>query len=177
MKILCAPKDFEFSSIPADLGIVLYDQSDIATQGSVGAAVKYEIAQRRLNPAPRACDLLSIALAAVAADLAGHRDKSPDGWTREFDLTVAVIDPAFWNGQADVIVRLLSYLTTDRWTIRFVALGHMPKPPQVPVRPSEECVALLSGGLDSLIGVIDLAAAGKKVGGWVLPPRRNLWVV
>jgi 7-cyano-7-deazaguanine synthase in queuosine biosynthesis len=163
MKILCAPKDFEFSSVPADLGIVLYDQSDIATQGSVGAAVKYEIAQRRLNPAPRAWDLLSIALAAVAADLAGHRDKSPDGWTREFGLTVAVIDPAFWNGQADVIVRLLSYLTTDRWMIRFVALGHMPKPPRVPVRPSEECVALLSGGLDSLIGVIDLAAAGKKV--------------
>jgi hypothetical protein len=87
MKIISAPKDFDFSSVPADLSVVLYDHSDVPTRGSVGAAAKHDVAQRRLIPAPRAWDLLSIAMSAVTADLAGHRDRSPDGWTREFDLT------------------------------------------------------------------------------------------
>ena len=108
MKILCAPKEFDFLSVTADFAVVLYDQSDIATRGSVGAAVKHEIVQRRLNPAPRAWDLLSLALAAVAADLAGHRDKSPDGWTREFDLTVAVVDQR-WPGWSE------QRFGSDRW--------------------------------------------------------------
>jgi 7-cyano-7-deazaguanine synthase in queuosine biosynthesis len=37
-----------------------------------------------------------------------------------------------------------------------------PAPPRDAVRPEEDCVALLSGGLDSLIGAIDLAKAGRK---------------
>jgi hypothetical protein len=163
MKILCAPKEFNFSAIASDLDVVLYDHTEILTRGSVGAAVKHDIAQRKFNPVPRAWDLLSLAMSAVTADLAGHRDKSPDGWTRVFDLTVAVIDPTFWNSQANLVASLLSYLTTDRWTIRFIGDGHMPRPPQQPVHPMEDCVALLSGGMDSLIGVIDLAASGKKV--------------
>lgn len=163
MKIVCAPQDFDFPSVPAGLGVVLYDRADVSTQGSVGAAIKRDISQRRLNPVPRAWDLLSIAMAAVTADLAGHRDKSPDGWTREFDLTVAVIDPEFWNSQANALARLLSYLTTDLWMIRFVGGGYNPAPPKVPVHPAEECVTLLSGGLDSLIGVIDLATSGNNV--------------
>lgn len=163
MKILFAPKEFVFSTVAADLAVVLYDHADTPGRGSVGAAVRQDIAKSRLKPAARAWDLLSIAMAAVTADLAGHRNKSPDGWTREFDLTIAVIDPEFWNSQADEIARLLSFLTTDRWLIRFIGGGHMPKPPQVPVEPSEECVTLLSGGLDSLIGAIDLTASGKKI--------------
>lgn len=163
MKILCAPKDFDFSTVTSDLEVILYDHAEIATRGSVGAGVRHDIAQRKLNPAPRAWDLLSLAMGVVTADLAGHRNKSPDGWTRELDLTIALIDPSFWNSQADLVASLLSYLTTDRWKIQFVGGGHMPKPPQLPVYPTEECVALLSGGMDSLIGVIDLATAGKKV--------------
>jgi hypothetical protein len=37
-----------------------------------------------------------------------------------------------------------------------------PAPPRDPVRPREDCVVLLSGGLDSLIGAIDLAGAGRN---------------
>jgi hypothetical protein len=163
MKILCAPKEFDFSQTMSDLHVVLYDHAEIASRGSVGAAIKHDIAQRKLNPASRAWDLLSLAMSAVTADLAGHRNKSPDGWTREFDLTIAVIDPVFWNSHAALVSSLLSYLTTDRWAVSFVGGGFMPKPPQNPVRPLEECVALLSGGMDSLIGVIDLSASGRKV--------------
>jgi 7-cyano-7-deazaguanine synthase in queuosine biosynthesis len=142
--------------------VVLYGQAGAADRGSAGDAVKAEIQRQRLVPAARAWDLLSIALSVVTADFAGLRDKSPDGWTREFELDIAVADPAFWIGQAKAISDALSFLTTDRWTLRFQEGGLLPAPPRKPVYPMEECVALLSGGLDSLVGVIDLAAAGRK---------------
>jgi 7-cyano-7-deazaguanine synthase in queuosine biosynthesis len=121
-----------------------------------------EILRKKLVAAPRAWDLLSLALSVVAADFAGHRDKSPDGWTREFDLEVAVTDPAFWNTQVETVKSALGFLTTDRWSVRFVEGGMLPDPPSSPTLPDEDCVVLLSGGLDSLVGVIDLVASGSK---------------
>ncbi|WP_244510583.1 Qat anti-phage system QueC-like protein QatC [Microvirga guangxiensis] len=112
--------------------------------------------------APRAWDLLSLALSVVAADLAGQRDRSPDGWTREFELEVAVTDPSFWNCQATAITEALAFLTTDRWQLRFHDGGMLPAPPRDPAFPEDDCVVLLSGGLDSLVGAVDLVAAGRR---------------
>ena len=58
--------------------------------------------------------------------------------------------------------QLLAYLSTDRWALRFVEGGILPQPDRQPEHPSEDCVVLLSGGLDSYIGAIDLAAQGKR---------------
>ncbi|MQX38590.1 hypothetical protein GHC57_18950 [Roseospira navarrensis] len=48
--------------------------------------------------------------------------------------------------------------------MEFVDGGVLPSPPskRKQIRPAEDCVCLLSGGLDSLIGAADLAADGKK---------------
>ncbi|HEV2146528.1 MAG TPA: Qat anti-phage system QueC-like protein QatC [Longimicrobiaceae bacterium] len=121
-----------------------------------------EVIRRRLDPAPRAWDLLSLALSVITADFAGSRDDSPDGWTREFDLEIAVADPDFWNSQADAISQALAFLTTDRWRLRFHAGGALPAPPDRPIHPEEDSVVLLSGGLDSLVGSIDLVASGRR---------------
>ncbi|MGM3162447.1 7-cyano-7-deazaguanine synthase [Dickeya undicola] len=56
----------------------------------------------------------------------------------------------------------MKFLSTDRWRLTFESGGHIPNPPKKPVQPDEDCVVLLSGGLDSLIGAIDLAATNKK---------------
>jgi hypothetical protein len=40
--------------------------------------------------------------------------------------------------------------------------GFSPKPPSDPCLPSENCVSLLSAGLDSFIGNLDLVADGKR---------------
>jgi 7-cyano-7-deazaguanine synthase in queuosine biosynthesis len=101
-------------------------------------------------------------IAVIAADLAGHRTKSPDGWTREFELEVAVADPAFWNQHQELVRRILGFLTTDVWKVNFIAGGYSPKPPKKPVLPPEDCVSLMSGGLDSFIGNLDLVAGGKR---------------
>ncbi len=162
MKITCALSGFDFSTTDSDLNIVLYGHADDPSRGSVGGALKNKIVRSKLFPTPRAWDLLSLALAIVSTDLAGHRDHSPDGWTREFDLTVSVADAPFWNANAAIVQRLLAYLTTDRWTLRFVEGGLLPAPDNNPTFPVEDCVVLLSGGLDSYVGTIDLVSAGKR---------------
>lgn len=162
MKITCALSDFNFAGTPSELDVVLYGNAGDPMRGSVGRALKHAIAREKIVPAARAWDLLSLALAVVSADLAGHRERSPDGWTREFELTVSVVDAQFWNANADTLQQLLAFLSTDRWTLRFVEGGILPQPDRQAVHPVEDCVVLLSGGLDSYIGAIDLAVAGKK---------------
>lgn len=145
-----------------DRHIVLYAQPQTEEQGSAGEAAFNLIRKRKLNPAPRAWDLLSIALATVATDNGVERRISPDGWTRQIDLSVAVADPAFWISQRDILEALLRFLTTDIWTINFLDEGLLPAPFKEHATPKETSAALLSGGLDSLIGALDLAAAGTR---------------
>jgi hypothetical protein len=162
MKLVSGPDISAPLELSDALRVVLFGQAGSSDRGSAGDAVKSEIQHRRLVPSARAWDLLSIALSVVTADFAGLRDQSPDGWTREFEIEVAVTDPAFWTGQAKALSDALGFLTTDLWAFRFREGGMLPTPPRHPVYPAEDCVALLSGGLDSLIGAIDLVAAGRK---------------
>jgi len=162
MRITCALSDFDFSSIASDLDVILYGHTDDHARGSVGAALKQAIIRNKNKPAPRAWDLLSLALSVVSADFAGHRALSPDGWTREFDITVSVVDAPFWNANVGKIEKLLAFLTTDRWNINFIEGGILPAPDRSATYPDEDCIVLLSGGLDSYVGAIDLSTAGKK---------------
>jgi 7-cyano-7-deazaguanine synthase in queuosine biosynthesis len=162
MKLACGPDGAELPTGRGVLRVVLYGQPRAEGEASAGDAARAEVLRRRLDPAPRAWDLLSIALSVVTADFAASRDQSPDGWTREIELDIAVADAPFWSGQARALADALAFLTTDRWILRFYEGGMLPAPPRQPVEPAEDCVALLSGGLDSLVGAIDLAAAGRK---------------
>ena len=79
MKITCALPDHDFASNRGSLGVVLYGQASNAKLGSAGGAIKEVMRRQKYHPAARAWDFLSIALSVVTADLAGHRDRSPDG--------------------------------------------------------------------------------------------------
>jgi 7-cyano-7-deazaguanine synthase in queuosine biosynthesis len=162
MKLICGPSGFHLDHQAGDaLPVILFGQAGGPGRGSAGEAALAEILRRKLDPAPRAWDLLSIALSIIAADVAGHRSESPDGWTRDFELDIAVAEPVFWNTVAEGLVRALAFLTTDRWVLRFHDGGVRPAPPKAPAKPAEDCVVLLSGGLDSLIGAIDLAKSKR----------------
>lgn len=160
MKLFCAPNGVSPPAGDDALRVVLFGQPNDQTQASAGDAVAHTIRGLHLDPAPRAWDLLSIALSVVTADFAELRNRSPDGWTREFELDIAVDEPEFWNDQSDALMEALRFLTTDRWTLRFHSNGARPPVNQAVVRPTEDCVVLLSGGLDSLVGAIDLVAVG-----------------
>jgi Queuosine biosynthesis protein QueC len=105
---------------------------------------------------------MSIALSMVAADIGVRRDQSPDGWTREIDLHVAVSDPAFWNSHGLSLNQQLRFLTNDLWSCTFTDGGFLPDSPTSPNLPAEDSVALLSGGLDSLVGVLDLVTRDNR---------------
>lgn len=163
MRVVCAPLNTGFGTgEAADLEIVLYSHADRSSRGAAGANIVDIIRRSKLRPAPRAWDFLSIALSVIAADTGVRRDQSPDGWTREIDLQIAVSDPAFWTAQKSLLETQLRFLTTDLWSLMFADGGVLPAPPNISAMPSEDCVALLSGGLDSLVGVIDLVSRRGK---------------
>lgn len=162
MKLICGPETFDLCGEQGDQRVILYGQRRLNAVASAGDAARHEILKRNLEPAPRAWDLLSIALSVITADFAGLRDKSPDGWTREFKLDIAVGDPDFWTSQAANLEASLAFLTTDRWRLQFHPGGILLPQQRQLVRPNEDSVVLISGGLDSLIGAVDLVAAGKR---------------
>jgi hypothetical protein len=93
-----------------DLEVVLYGHPDSPNRGSAGANIREVFHRLALKPASRAWDLLSIALSIIAADTSVRRNESPDGWTREIELQVAVADSAFWSVHSDKLVRACASL-------------------------------------------------------------------
>jgi hypothetical protein len=161
MRVGCAPAG---TTLPQgmDRSYVLYGPRSSPEVGCIGGTLLRVIQAYHLKPTARAWDFLSIALSVVAADEACLRARSPDGWTRQIELTVSVVDPVFWTSQAGMLQESLRFVTGDIWRVEFVGGGFLPAPPKpVKLRP-EDVVSLLSGGMDSLIGAIDLVAAGRR---------------
>lgn len=164
MKFTCGPQAFvSGTSTSGTTPVALYSKSTPSGGVSAGGAAATSIRRKGLAPALEAWDLLSLALSAVAADFTVRRDTSVDGWTREIDLEVAVSDPSRWSGLGDQIASTLAFLTTDRWVVRFAGGATLPDAPKKPRLSMADSAVLLSGGLDSLIGVIDLHAAGSSI--------------
>lgn len=149
---------------PADdhVPFSLYGQPSGDIEMSVGGAVLSTIRRKQLAPSAVAWDFLSIAMSAILVDAASLRAHSPDGWTRELTLEIPVTDPTRWSANAPALQAALSFLTTDVWTLRFSRGAPHFQPAKHPVVPENDCVALLSGGLDSLIGAIDLVSDGRR---------------
>lgn len=163
MKLLCAPRGFDASGLDPMQRVVLFDTGKPGRDIHAGAAVVSRVKRGGMMVDSMAWDLVAVALSAYAADSCGIRSKSPDGWTREFDLTIAVQHPDVWNSLASELSKTLAFLSTDRWVFRFIAGGSKPPVPRKPRVPEIDAAVLLSGGLDSLIGALDLAAEGRSL--------------
>ena len=74
--------------------------------------------------------------------------------------------PEIWNREGQRIEALLKFLTGDRWRVFFRArpalAAILAVPPKRLAVDGLTEVSLLSGGLDSLIGAIDLMAKGRR---------------
>ena len=113
-------------------------------------------------------DFLTIALAVTAADSFVRRSNSEDGWARQFSLQLPLHEPARWIPLKEDLERALHFLSGDMWNFDF-QVGGLPSP--APYRRRDrfrlvrlrglDSVCLLSGGLDSAIGAIDLLAQGR----------------
>lgn len=156
----CAPGATALPT-PVDIPFRLYGRPPGPGVGGVGANIPDTIHALGLSPPARAWDFLSIALSIVAADEACTRGQSPDGWTRQIGLTIAVVDWSFWRSVAVDLEEALNFVTGDIWNIIFIDGGFLPHPLKAPRKRAEDVVSLLSGGMDSLIGAIDLVANGR----------------
>lgn len=119
-----------------------------------------------IHPTELGLDLLILASLVTAADTRISRaSESQDTWTREIQVVVPVSDPARWNTIAPLLRRTLNFLSGDLWEFQF-----RPRPAKfftiIPAKPADapvigfDSLSLFSGGLDSLIGAIDLLESG-----------------
>lgn len=96
-----------------------------------------------------------------------RKNFSVDGWSREIEVEFPVESPELFNGGKNELEQLLSFLTGDYWQISFIQRNVTPlfintkKVYPHAYRKSHKRISLFSGGLDSLIGVIDQLAKSK----------------
>lgn len=118
------------------------------------------------SPSPLAVDFLLLASAIYAIDKLVPRSTADDHWTREVTLTVPVSDVTRWKSVKRELSSCISFLTGDLWKFKFTDQVTDPVRPVRRLRrrrrrkvtslpPTGDAVSLFSGGLDSLIGVID----------------------
>ena len=104
-------------------------------------------------------ELVYFAAAVYSADKRILRTKGYDKWKRHFHIYFPVLDIKQWTPVKDIFESAISFLTGDWWEFIFYPTDFRP---EIQKRYTHEdvgtidSVTLLSGGLDSFIGAVDL---------------------
>ena len=163
MKVRCFDFDAKCKRTDKVLPVRLFGQAPNKDWASVGATAANRIRVERFDVHAPVRDLFRIGLAVVAADHGVPRDNAQDGWTRQIHLEVPVEQSAIWNGKKTAVERMLKFLTGDLWTLTFkLAKTKLGQDKREPKYLKGKAVSLLSGGADSLVGALDLAATGEE---------------
>lgn len=162
MKVLCTSVEH----LPGVLGeneraFTLFKSAKRSGVGTIAKGWRGSMKRKGFSPTAPAWDFVQFCLSVCAADLACIRSTSADGWTRTIELTVGLQEPVRWVPWKSHVEAMLKVLTGDYWTLNFVD-GGVPPPDGRPQPIDRDCVSLLSGGLDSLIGGINLVSQGRK---------------
>ena len=162
MKILCTSVEH----LPATLALdeqafTLFKGARRPRIGTIARGWRGSLKRKGFAPSPQAWDFVQFCLSVCAADLACLRRTTSDGWTRTIELTVGLHEPIRWAPWKSHVEEMLKVLTGDYWTLNFIDGGVAP-PDGKPQPIDGDCVSLLSGGLDSLIGGIDLVSSGRN---------------
>lgn len=165
-KIICYPR----SSVPNrfDRDVDYFElfsrpEASFDNVNPLGPELPHELRKYRIIPSNTAIDFAAFAFSVVAADKLVSRADSPDGWTRMIDLTVFLCEPEKWVLGKSIIEKMLKFLTGDFWTLTFqLANGPAIQFKYKPHNRENDCVCLLSGGMDSLVGAIDLLSEKRN---------------
>lgn len=126
----------------------------------------------------RVVDMLEIAAFAYSADCAVARGrgwtdkKTKESWARDYLVVVPVRDLTFWSrpGVREGVAEVLAFLTDDAWEFVFTQLmDDRPVQEYLELQggtwPFDEAeqLAMFSGGLDSLAGVVQRASEGHRL--------------
>lgn len=162
-KVVCLPQTLLPSVLdPNTYYFSLFSVPALPEVGYVASQLRAGVERAGLRPDVNTWDFTIFALSVSAADKAVSRQKSPNGWTREIYLQFAIHDLSLWQGMQAQLEAMLKFLTGDYWTLDFVR-NNQPLPfARTRKAYNADCVALLSGGMDSLVGAIDLVDQHKK---------------
>ncbi|MEI7612234.1 MAG: Qat anti-phage system QueC-like protein QatC [Betaproteobacteria bacterium] len=162
-RVVCAPASLLPTAALAGVDYFsLYSNPGRQDVGTIAPGWRTGLSRLGLTPSVQTWDFVNLALAAAAADLTCLRAGSADGWTRVIELDVHLHDPAPWVAQRNALEEMLRFLTGDFWTINLMPGGEPPPLSTAPATYDADCVSLLSGGVDSLVGALDLTAANRK---------------
>jgi hypothetical protein len=165
-KIICYPR----SSAPVHFDnsidyFELFSHTDVSGSNirALGLPLPNELKKYGIVPSIAAVDFAAFAFSVVASDKLVSRADSPDGWTRMIDLTIYLSEPDKWMLIKTKIEKMLRFLTGDFWTLTFL-LAEAPaiQTAYEPLLRENDCVCLLSGGVDSLVGAIDLLSEQRN---------------
>jgi 7-cyano-7-deazaguanine synthase in queuosine biosynthesis len=118
-------------------------------------------------------DLLIMSGLCYVIDKVVPRSVADDRWTRELEVTFPVSAPERWEAVARDFEAALSFLTGDVWQVSFrkheaAFFWHVPVRRRrrrrllIPRMGPATSVCLFSGGLDSLVGAVDLLAGNEE---------------
>lgn len=118
---------------------------------------------------PLAIDLLYISVFVFALDRRVLRKEQLDSWSRKFELSVPVSNVKFWNENRELLESMINYLSGDNWNFSFRKKKVFDeeqfynKRKYKKMEPKQyNTICMLSGGLDSYIGAIDLLEERNK---------------
>ncbi len=162
MKIICSSVDELPTSLPPHArAFTFLASSSQPGVGRIAHGWAKKLEKAGYAPSVPVWDFVLFCFAVYAADIAVLRKESEDGWTRQIELEITLNDPSPWERNRKIAENMLRVLTGDFWELRFREGG--PTPPRGQRRLCDrDCVALLSGGLDSLVGGIDIVASGRR---------------
>lgn len=119
--------------------------------------------------APLVRDLLTVGAYVFLADGSVERAKKRDplaaSWRRDLKLHIPVHEPDRWNAVRDELSALLEFATDDSWAFEFRQESATEQLSLSLVTASGDdptCVALFSGGLDSLAGALRLVDDNER---------------
>jgi len=145
LKIYAAPNEKEYETIHIDF---------------------YKLYDFTKDNSSIAFDFLLISLLTYCIDkFVLRKNNSVDGWSRQLEVCFPVLKPVKWNKAKNQLEKTLSFLTGDYWNISFEKRKLENLYPNEKIRYNVnrvsykkdefQAVSLFSGGLDSLVGVID----------------------
>ena len=111
-------------------------------------------------------DLMDLAISVYTSDQIISREENGfQGWSRHIRVHFPVTNKGLWDTVKNDVEQMLSFLSGDKWELLFRQCAVIKtKQPQLTLNPDGITkVSLLSGGLDSFIGSIDLLENKEKV--------------
>lgn len=107
-------------------------------------------------------DLLLVGIAVFTTDKKIPRKTAKDGWSRELNLHIPVLEIEKWDLVKNELEETLSFLSGDTWNISFYHTVERLRGDKVNKKynikdpTSFDCVSLFSGGVDSFCGALTL---------------------